>query len=69
MKEQKIKKGLYHAQVLVTAFGFLLALTTFISTSTAQSTHRHLPTKYGKVLDAAENTAKDYLYPGRRLKL
>lgn len=60
MTEQKIQKGLDRAQVLVTAFGFLLALTTFISTSTAQSTNRdrHIPTKFGEVLGAAENTAR-----------
>lgn len=71
MTEQKFQKGLDRAHVLVTAFGFLLALTTFISTSAAQSTHRdrHIPTKIGEVLDATKNTAKGYFYPGRRLRL
>ncbi len=71
MTEQKIQKGLDRAQVLVTAFGFLLALTTFISTSTTQSTNRdrHTPTKFGEVLGATQDSTKDYFYPGRRLGL
>lgn len=62
MTEQKIQKGLDRAHILVTAFGFLLALTSFISTSTAQPTNRdrHTPTQFGEVLGATQDTTKDY---------
>lgn len=60
MTEHKIQKGLDRAHVLVTAFGFLVALTSFISTSTAQPTNRdrHIPIRFGEVLGAVENTAR-----------
>lgn len=71
MTQQKFQKGLDRAQVLVTAFGFLVALTTFISTSNVQTTasDRTTLTKYGEVLSATKDTAKDFFYPGRGLKV
>lgn len=64
MTMQKRQQGIHQAHLLTTAFGVLIALSCFISTSTAQSTDRDNPTPITsrEISDTTGDSAKNYFY-------